>query len=333
MVKPAILLLVVVGVVLVSLAVLIPTVILPLTKEANEKQQEAASAAAATTASAGGGTRAGTPDANPELGEPPEYPWTKFKDVSEYPLEESDLPFLWNIPRGGYTALFDTMKHCYGLTPVSDLGYETHKVDGLQQVRADDALSLPEVGFFSSPHLRESALILPDRRGRMIASFRHPHHRELNEFRFKKAQNLEPYRDMTFMDFLQSDLSSDNWLTRFIANKHTGRLTEEDFDLAIRIIRRKCLVLMIDEDSEESIRHVEDYFGWSAQLGKESCKEKMLELHQADEDEEVLDPNLPEWSEVNRMNQWDIKLYLFVRNSLFVTQGNELAMDPKFGQK
>jgi len=270
-----------------------------------------------------------------------EYPLTFFRDVSDYPVEDTDVPFLWFIPLSGSTGVRDVMTHCYNLTSAREKdGIESFTVTGLDALR-EEYITDPrrKYDFFASSHIYEAAQTFHfsdgennDARnvqGRLIASFRHPHDRLYGLFLHFQNAGEGRYMNETFLEYLQSDdLRESNWMTRFLVNNHKTELSHEDLNLAKYIIRKKCLVLL-SENRKESLSHLEKYYGWNDKK-QWACSEKMMQQDDELDAVDWLDRNSPEWKELNRLNQLDLLLYAYVRE-LFVIQGLELDMEPKFG--
>eukprot|EP00591_Stephanopyxis_turris_P001961 CAMPEP_0195524986 /NCGR_PEP_ID=MMETSP0794_2-20130614/25148_1 /TAXON_ID=515487 /ORGANISM="Stephanopyxis turris, Strain CCMP 815" /LENGTH=369 /DNA_ID=CAMNT_0040655337 /DNA_START=47 /DNA_END=1156 /DNA_ORIENTATION=- len=256
-------------------------------------------------------------------------PLNMFRDVAQFPLSPFDVPFLWVTPRGGGTAVRDVMKQCYNLTSVRDLGIDTISPKGLQRMTEFRLISDERKDFFHSPFLHDAALVFTKKHhGRWFASFRHPNEEELSFFTLKKKGGDPDIQNMSFMDYLNSNLATSNWLTRFLVNKKTGQVTKDDFQRAQQIIRRKCLVLLADR-KEESIKHLEAYFGWQDLQGW-GCVDQMLKEDLEEEVNVAPWENSDEWAKCTELNQYDNMLYEYIQE-LYDVQGNLLQMDPPFG--
>jgi hypothetical protein len=96
------------------------------------------------------------------------------------------------------------------------------------------------------------------RKGRMFALFRHPVQRVTSIFYYLQSATWEPtynpeYAQWTLFDYANSPYCESNWMVRSLVRKMTGPLNPEDVLIAQEILRRKCLVGLM-EDMEESIR-------------------------------------------------------------------------------
>lgn len=92
----------------------------------------------------------------------------------------------------------------------------------------------------------------------MFALFRHPVQRVTGIFYYLQSATWEPtynpeYAQWTLFDYANSPYCESNWMVRSLVRKMTGPLNPEDVLIAQEILRRKCLVGLM-EDMEESIR-------------------------------------------------------------------------------
>ena len=140
-----------------------------------------------------------------------------------------------------------------GILQASQLGFATANL-------ADVILS-PEI------HAVSQSLVNSDtNRGRLFAMFRHPMQRAISIFYYLKQATWEPtynplYATMTIDEYVNSDFCESNWMVRTLVNKMTGPLEPGDVFVAQEILRRKCLVGLMEE-FEESVVHFHGYFGF-----------------------------------------------------------------------
>eukprot|EP00591_Stephanopyxis_turris_P003073 CAMPEP_0195507170 /NCGR_PEP_ID=MMETSP0794_2-20130614/679_1 /TAXON_ID=515487 /ORGANISM="Stephanopyxis turris, Strain CCMP 815" /LENGTH=358 /DNA_ID=CAMNT_0040633763 /DNA_START=90 /DNA_END=1166 /DNA_ORIENTATION=+ len=264
-------------------------------------------------------------------------PLSKFRDVSNYP-PQTDLPFVWVIPGADTQSFQYVMKQCYGLTSMKDLGVDTSTLEGLRLMRERNLVSDKRADYFFSPFLVAAARSLTggSRHGRLIVSFQHPNMREFNLFYRLKSLGHPAYFDMSFADYLDSDLIVTNWMTRLLLKKKLDEeITLEDVTNAKGLLRKKALVLLA-EDKLESLKRLERYFRWTTTTNDgalSDCITKSLEVSKIKLDE---DPDLyrgsPEWATSSKLNEYDVMLFEYVQE-LFEKQGAEIYMDPPFGNQ
>ena len=148
---------------------------------------------------------------------------------------------------------------------------------GLQ--RADE-LKLVESGLADvmfTPLVREAAGIFsPKNPGRCFSIFRNPLERSMAIYQEAKASN-PAVASMTLADFAANKLPN-NELVRILTGKGTNDdLSDDDLYLAMEVIRRKCVVGLIDR-IEESVLRFQNYFGWVALMvdGVSLCQNTFL---------------------------------------------------------
>ncbi|KAL7482555.1 hypothetical protein ACHAW6_008232 [Cyclotella cf. meneghiniana] len=201
-------------------------------------------------------------------------------------------------------------------------------------------------------------------KGVLFALFRHPIDRAVSVF-YSKQQVHDVHFDPTLAIYSLTDwVNSPSYVNDYMVRSLVGKLNERspqnqpplnrnDLDVAKEILRRKCLVGLIDEKSE-SFKRFEKFFGWNAEVRRDSLVlfggEDTAQRAQADKwrkeivkDEECKDRLLhynwekkhkhptPEESELpykllEAKNRFDIELYAYARQ-LFDEQYMQLGFD------
>lgn len=267
-----------------------------------------------------------------------------------------DIPFFWHVPRSGGGTMNDVLGSCLHLTLAADAGgsegngqEETLKVLHFSQVsyvnvdtsthqgivRAKN-LNLVSSGLADvviSPLLHEtSSLFIPTRRGRMFTLFRHPIERAASLFYFiQESQWKQPgtrndqFADMTIEQFYREGFAENNWMTRFLTNELTkGEITENDLNIAKEVLRKKCLVGLLEEKGE-TFERIHKHFGWRPKDSKgQDCFEKKLNQkwpmkHQHSK----IEDGSRAWQLIHAANKFDLRLYDFAKK-LFSQQGEQL---------
>lgn len=269
-------------------------------------------------------------------------------DVSDLPLRKgSDIPFYWHVPRTGGGTMNDILGSCLRLTLAADAGgseghgqdetlnvldfarqvsYVNVDTSSHQGIERAKKLNLAQSGLADvviSPLLHEAAsLFTPTHKGRMFTVFRHPIERAVSLFYFiqdtqwkQPATRNEQFADMSIENFYRGGFAENNWMTRFLTNELTkGELTDADLRVAKEVLRRKCLVGLLEEKSE-TFERIEQYFGWSAKSSVEQeCLEKKLQWawpmkHRHATVEEGADT----WYLISDQNVFDMQLYDYAK--------------------
>ncbi|KAL3801602.1 hypothetical protein HJC23_013107 [Cyclotella cryptica] len=201
-------------------------------------------------------------------------------------------------------------------------------------------------------------------KGVLFAMFRHPIDRAVSVF-YSKQHVHDVHFDPTLAIYSLTDwVNSPSYVNDYMVRSLVGKLNERspqnqpplnrnDLDVAKEILRRKCLVGLIDEKSE-SFKRFEKFFGWNAEVRRDSLVlfggEDTAQRAQADKwrkeivkDEECEDRLLhynwekkhkhptPEEDELpfrllEAKNRYDLELYIYARQ-LFDEQYLQLGFD------
>ncbi|KAL7456891.1 hypothetical protein ACHAWC_008368 [Mediolabrus comicus] len=197
-------------------------------------------------------------------------------------------------------------------------------------------------------------------KGVLFAMFRHPIERTLSFFYHKQQDKESVHYDpsmeiYSLVDWVNSPSYMTNFMTRTLVGKVDNAipLTEADLDVAKEILRRKCVVGLLDEKTE-SMKRFAKLFGWDADVhhhslsllqGEAAASRAKAERwkNQIVNDEECQDrllhynwlnkhrhPALHEGSigykVVESKNKLDLELYYYTRQ-LFDEQYTQLGFD------
>jgi hypothetical protein len=168
------------------------------------------------------------------------------------------------------------------------------------------------------------------RRGRMFALFRHPVHRVVSIFYYLQSATWEPtydpiYATWTIDEYARSEYCESNWMVRTLVNKMTGPLEPEDVQVAMEILKRKCLVGLM-EDMEGSVSRFHDYFRFrtpyrdALNCSRRNYATKGGNAGQNGHAHPTLDPNGEAYAILERKNMLDVRLYDYARE-LYAEQG------------
>ncbi|KAL3811833.1 hypothetical protein ACHAXA_004260 [Cyclostephanos tholiformis] len=168
------------------------------------------------------------------------------------------------------------------------------------------------------------------RRGRMFAIFRHPVHRVISIFYYLQSATWEPtynpvYAGWTIDDYARSEYCESDWMVRTLVNKMTGPLEPEDMNVAMEILKRKCLVGLMD-DMEGSITRYHNYFRFETpyknalDCSRRNFAMKGGNVGQNGHIHPTLDPNSETYTILEQKNMLDVRLYEYARE-LYAEQG------------
>lgn len=190
--------------------------------------------------------------------------------------------------------------------------------------------------------------------------FRHPIERTASWFYHKQSVRESVYFDPSLDIYSLADwIKSDSYMTDYMVRTLIGKvdaqhpLTRDALDIAKEILRRKCVVGLLDEKAE-SMRRYEKIFGWNAQVQRDSivvfegeqtadavqaehwknlivkdeeCKDRMLHWDWANKHKHpLLEERSFEYKLVEDKNKYDIELYMYARQ-LFEEQFTQLGFD------
>ena len=215
--------------------------------------------------------------------------------------------------------------------------------------------------------------------GVLFAMFRHPVDRSVSAFYHKQSVKDSVHYDPTLeiyslADWVNSPSYITDWMTRTLVGKidtwvSTQQtpfrppvpLTREDLDVAKEILRRKCVIGLLEEKGE-SMKRFEQFFGWNADVHRtslflfedeetakaleaarwknvkdEECRDRLLHWNWEGKNKH---PSLDEnggtgsggsnskslYNLLESKNQYDMELYMYARQ-LFEEQELRLGFD------
>lgn len=218
------------------------------------------------------------------------YPYTLLRGVvAEQPVEDSDVPFFWNIHKPDSQLVQKVLNTCYGIETI-----ELDSIDAIKKAKEVNMASRQGGKFaFTSPYLREVAeLFTPQNLGRTTCFFRHP-------------------LDYDLSDSLTTFELEDNWMARYLLNDGTNPLGFKELGDAKQIIRDICVSVTLDR-LVESIKRAAAYYGWTLE-GSQECVEECVE--RANTDEKQMDHDSDEWDKFYAKNRYDCQLYEFAQQA------------------
>jgi hypothetical protein len=285
------------------------------------------------------------------------------------PFDNSkDTPFFLMIPKSGTSTFQDYLRRCTpDLNIASHLGgpYENDTVEqvvvdghkylnvnpssreGLYHAGKVGIAHSAKKGVLISPYLHQVASIFNViDQARWFTMIRNPLDRASSLFYYVQVNKHEaqylpdsykPWlKEWTIIEYVNSDLYTDNWMVRQIvgkSNKHE-EITRVDLKNAKDIMGRKCLIGLMHR-YEESLQRFSAYFGWTA---TEQCLDDLLNKNNENGGKRNANthPKLvhqsEEWKAVVEKNLFDMDLYTHILE-LFDKQGELFFGDRAFPSK
>ena len=167
----------------------------------------------------------------------------------------------------------------------------------------------------SSYLFKASELFSPSQKGRMFTMLRHPVEISISLFYYLGTATWEKEYDqswsnMTLMEFAQSNLVRENWMTRYLTDELEAPLTHQHVAVATQILAEKCIIGLIDK-MEESIKRFETYFGWKLDKRGEKCLARFLKMriNKNEKKNQDIHEDSKEWKLLLEANEFDIALY------------------------
>lgn len=197
-------------------------------------------------------------------------------------------------------------------------------------------------------------------KGVMFALFRHPLDRTLSLFYHKQEDRASVHYDpsmeiYSLVDWVNSPGYITNFMTRTLVGKLDNQipLTAVDLDVAKEILRRKCVVGLLDEKAE-SMKRFARLFSWDADVhhdslsllqgeaaasrakaerwknqivNDEECEDKLLHINWLNKHRHpTLLEGSVEYKLVKSKNSFDLELYYYTKQ-LFEEQYTQLGFD------
>jgi hypothetical protein len=214
-------------------------------------------------------------------------------DLGEPYDKTKDTPFFFMIPKSGTTTLGSYMTNCVtdDLVTANEVGkfYLSDTLQVVEHTNLNKYLNIDVTKRDGLDHgyelgLAESALadviitgfpvqvasiFNSHNKARMFTLMRHPLQRIMSEFYYVQIADWEPIsykpflKNWTLEQYVKSDYTSDNFMTRQLVGKSSKNLelTMEDAENAKNILTEKCLV-GLTKDYKETLLRFKQYFGW-----------------------------------------------------------------------
>lgn len=195
------------------------------------------------------------------------------------------------------------------------MNVDTTRPNGIARAHKLGLIPSRIAGAIFSPYAYEiSSLFDQKHKGRFFTMMRDPISRIVSMYYYQQVQGLLPSEDTTIVQFVATN--EDNWMTRMLTNQiMTGKIGAADLDVAKEILRRKFLIGLWAEDKTESMRRIEQYFGWKFPSPvAQNCKNDKLYFewnnknpHPSTENEDEL------ILQIQKINRYDVELYAYAK--------------------
>ena len=133
---------------------------------------------------------------------------------------------------------------------------------GIQRAKRLGLVSSGVAGAIFSPYIKETTSLFDRKeKGRLFTMIRAPVYRIVSKYYYMKDQGLLHYDNstVTMEQFIASD--DDNWMVRALSSSPRSRIGERELNIAKEVLRKHVLVGLWEEKAE-SLRRIEQYFGW-----------------------------------------------------------------------
>lgn len=103
-------------------------------------------------------------------------------------------------------------------------------------------------------------------------------------------------------------------MTRLLSNKLENDLTEQHWEMAKEVLRKKCIIGLL-EDKSESWDRFERFFRWKFPTRRQrECQERILHWAWSNKySHPALEEGSTAWNSLLKRNEMDMKLYEYAR--------------------
>jgi hypothetical protein len=266
-----------------------------------------------------------------------------FSDSMEE-FGDTMTPYFFHVPRSGGESMKEIVGVCLKKVQANSVGIrEGHGADPTLQIvtieearyvnvdtTSKEGIERAAMMGFSAMHMADLVtspyflnvakfLFSTERQGRAFVILRHPVHRAVSMYYFKKSLG-QIDESITLQDYAQGNGIENNWMTRFLTNALEGELKKSHLDQAKKILSKKFLVGFLD-DPEESMERAMKFFGWKydedetkALMQQDCVKRKLQEgVNRNDVPYELPSKGSQAHALLSWQTQFDLKLYEFAK--------------------
>ena len=263
------------------------------------------------------------------------YPLNLLQNFTQ-DIYSTDTIVYFHIPKAYGTSTKNIMTDCFHLTRASqnskesineyinhELNTDTSSVVGIARAKSIGIVERNMVDIIISSHFHQVCTLLTEKhQGRLFVLMRDPVESAISLFHdLRFAQWERTYREnvqnMTLLEYAtledeDQNVRIDNCITRYLARKLKGPLTEEDLQLAKDILSQKALIGLADY-FEESMKRFDTYFGLHRlkQTDGKQCLSNHTKFRANADRHEKYSSDSEEWKALASRNSKDVKLYEF----------------------
>ena len=281
-------------------------------------------------------------------------------DLSDKFLPENgDIPFFFHVPLTAGVMVQSVLSICHNLVQASnfftykdnnsgwlydeplqvisssstslrssnddDVKYVNVNTDSKEDIERAKRLKLAESNLadviISPQLLLSSSIFTSEHKGRMFTLLRHPIERAHHMYYVKRNRSDE-VASMSIQEYSTSKHMENNWLTRFLSGKQIGALTDHDLNVAKEVLKRKCLIGLVD-NVDESINRFVEYFNFkSSKDNTQQCHENVINdaLQNNNFGGDEITEDSDDWNALLNRNIYDMQVYNYAVQ-LFEEQG------------
>eukprot|EP00584_Thalassiosira_punctigera_P020515 CAMPEP_0172558010 /NCGR_PEP_ID=MMETSP1067-20121228/76645_1 /TAXON_ID=265564 ORGANISM="Thalassiosira punctigera, Strain Tpunct2005C2" /NCGR_SAMPLE_ID=MMETSP1067 /ASSEMBLY_ACC=CAM_ASM_000444 /LENGTH=350 /DNA_ID=CAMNT_0013347249 /DNA_START=34 /DNA_END=1086 /DNA_ORIENTATION=+ len=288
-------------------------------------------------------------------GGPVVYPWARnnLRPLDVAPEPDKDAVLVWHIPKsGGHTV--KSIYECMGQTLANRAGVDPrygHQLDeeiiafqpypgvsratfvnvdttnrpGIDRAKQMGLVpsGLVDIIVTSEPKYAIENLFDGTHKGRVLALFRHPVDRLVSKFFYLREATWEKqyrpqWKRMGVLEFAKQRNTDNNYMVKKLAALRVNdAATEEDLRIAMRTIKKRFIVGLVDHMAE-SVHRFNIVLGIDeSQKENRKCMEHFLHdsvgarKHKSKSNPKV-EPGSATWNAFAKRNSLDIRLYEFV---------------------
>merc|ERR1712151_848697 len=268
-------------------------------------------------------------------------------DINDkYNEHNGDIPYFFHVPLTAGVMVQSILSTCYNLVqasnffthdmtnnalfydeplkvissssssnPIKYVNVNTDSEEDIERAKRLKIVGSNLADVIISPQLSSSSLFTnTNHKGRMFTLLRHPIERAYHMYYVKRERNTN-VSNMSIQEYSTSIYIENNWLTRFLSGKKTGKLTENDLEIAKEVLKRKCLIGLVDA-IDESINRFIDYFNFKSMRDNvQQCNENIindaLEQNNNFGSDSSIVENSDDWNALLTRNVYDMQVYNF----------------------
>ena len=235
------------------------------------------------------------------------------------------IPFFWHVPKSAGITMRVVAKHVFFLHP-SDLGTNEQITQLAEKLKDGPRENIENFNYVHTPLLHQAGKIMKaiGKDACAAAVLRHPIKRLVSLFDYLAFASWESTYDpsmqnITVDDYVAQNRYEENWMTRMLSNRQTGRITDKDLAVAKQALGK--IIVGFVENMPQFVNRLAQYWDmaplsmWQTirvrnilSSGRNKNKRKKSVLSEKSK------------SILLRSLHYDIKLYEYAKNILWPAQ-------------